>query len=353
MAEQNIMNVAGDFSIDKYSPAPWICRDDNDDYWTVIRDTSGDLRVFKSTDDGVNWILKKTIINSDFLNGNPFPTNAFQIINLSGQDKVYVFICKGGAKQYIYGWIFNVTADTNQKDIDNQIVNVSATNYDSHVSWDDFSNRLLVVSGGAASNVYFGDIPALGAGTLNYKGSSADHVSLSYYISPTDGYGYLLTEQVINDYLVLRKKRNDASYHTTLSTGAISLTIANVIFGNVVTDSDGHPVIGYIYNDGGTTPKFKFEKRDKDNLAVILSSGSQDISSGTVPDSAYLTIDGNNNIYFVFTDGSDGECYYIKNDGSWGSETKVSSDNDGQLAMPEVRVPITDTNILVTYQATS
>ena len=353
MAEQNIMSVAGDFSINKYTPAPWICRDDNDDYWTVIRDTDGNLRVYKSIDDGAIWVLKKTLTNADWT-GSPLPTNAFQIINLVGQDKIYVFLCDGAAKQYLYGWIFNVAADTNQKDMDNQILNVSAGNLDSHVAWDDFNDRLLVVSAHSGdSTTYFGDIPALGTGTLNYKGSTVNYDPLSYYISPSDGYGYFLSYEIGGSVIRLHKKRNDSSYQSDLISISITLTPANVIFANVVTDSDGHPIIGYIYNDGGITPKFKFEKRDKDNLSTILSSGSQDISSVTVPSSAYLTIDGNNNLYFVFTDGNDGECYYIRYDGSWGSEIKVSSDNDGQLAMPEVRVPIADNKILVAYQATS
>jgi hypothetical protein len=351
MAEHNIMDVAGDFSINQYCAAPWICRDDNDDYWTVIRDTSDGLKIYKSIDDGSTWTLKKTLANSDFT-GTPFPTDNFQIINLVGQDKVYVFFTGGVNKQKLFGWIFNVTADTNAIDLNNAQLVGDDVNERCHTAWDSVNNRLLIVTE-TASDLGFGKINL--NGTSTFKGyADVPHI-LSYYISPVSGHGFLISEDSAGSRIKIYKKRNDADYdQDRITSSDISITISNLKFANIVTDSDGHPIIGYAYHVGDSNINVYFSKRDKDSLGTILSSGMINITIGIAVESCFMTIDGNNNLYFVFTKGSDKECYYVKYDGSaWGSITKISSDNDGQLAMPEVRVPITDNKILVTYQATA
>ncbi len=353
MAEVNIMSVAQDFNINKYTPVPWICRDDNDDYWTVIRDTSNQLRVYKSIDSGATWVLKKTLTNSDWT-GDPFPTDAFQIINLSGADKVYLFIVDSSYK--LYGWIFNVTADTNQVDMDN--ISADSSSYEAHASWDDSNNRLLVYW--ARTHIQgegrFGKINLdttftyAGYDYLN-TGAGTNGRPLSYYID--SGYGYQLGESLTIDQMILKKMDNHATlYNLSIDYVNIGVVRTDLLFANVITNSDGNPVVGWVDANSGS-PKFEFTIRDKTNLATVISTSSQLIASGVNPESCYMAIDGNNNLYFVYTDGIDKECYSVKYDGSWSSAMKISSDNDGQLAMPEIKAPITDNKILVTYQATS
>ena len=354
MAEYTIDTDAGVFGIDKFTPYSWICRDDDDNYWTVFRNTSGNLEVYKSTDSGVNWILKKTITNADFSNGNPLPTSRFQLIQLTGQEKIYLFISEQTSPWddylYLYGWIFDTNADTNSKDLDKANID---SGYVPHVYWDDYNDRLLVYCQryNAEGEGRFGKINLDTTVTYNSYNIGCGK-PLSYFIS-VEGYGYPLGESLTNGRMILKKMKNNADYNNSLDSITIAITKANLKFANVVCDSTANPIVGYAYNDGGTTPKLIFTKKDKTDLSTELDSDSHTLSSAVMPESCFIVVDGNDNIYFIFTDGSDKEAYFIKYDGtSWGSETKISSDFDGKLVMPEVQSPITDNEILLTYQAT-
>jgi hypothetical protein len=342
MAEQNIMNIAQDFTVSKYCTYPWICRDDSNNYWVVIRNTSDNLEVYKSIDAGLNWVLKKTIANTDFPVGNPFPTNNFKILNLRGQDKIYVFCTQGSDVSKMYGWIFEVTADTNKIDLDSVD---TFQDYEPHVCW---TGSLMA---GTIRNFAKGEFRWW---TINLNGTATYGSYLSDYGRPlsfyahSDGSAYYLGESLTDNNMILSR-----AWVTSLS---IALTKTNLIFADVVADSAGHPIVGYLYLVSGSY-YFYITKRNKDSLITEILSTNHIISPSatTVPDICRMTVDGSNNIYFFYTDGVDKEAYYMKYDVttySWDAEVKISSNNDGKLVMPEIKPPITDSKILTTYQAT-
>jgi len=350
MAEHEIDTDAQVFAIDLKTPHSWICRDDNGDFWTVFRNTSDNLEVYKSTDVGATWVLKKTLQNSDFTGGDPFPTNAFQIINLIGQDKVYLLI-SSGAHKYAYGWIFNVTADTDAKDID-YVFGANATVGPYWGCWDSYNSRLLYLAWGSGNIDSIGEINLdTTLSEVGYNGGLGD--PYSYYIS-AEGYGYAMaTTTPFGTFLLTKLKRGASDYHQNEGGQATLTYSGTLLFLNIVSDTSSNPIVGWAETHTGA-PRLRISKRDKDNTATELIAADHAFDSGTNPTSCFVTVDGNDNIIFVFTDGSDNEAYYIKYDGSsWGAETKISLDNDGKLVMPEFTPPLSASSLILTYQATA
>jgi len=333
MAETTIMNTAGTFSIPVRSQPQWICRDDNDDYWTVVRDTTGNLRVYKSINDGVTWLLKKTITNSDFSGGNPLPTHHFQLINCSGQDKIYLRIVGQTAQYLNFSWIFNVTADTNNKGMDGVKFTVSYGDQDLYgcIAWDFAGNRLLVMGyqGSPGSTSKFGIIN-LTTHTIDDQtsGVANENTHHDYYISPTDGYGYIVHGYSASIYL--EKYNNGVNYGSRLEITNDSWAADEWLFAGVVTDSNGDPIIYGLYRQSSNY-YISIQRHDKDSLSTHTVVDSYNLGT-TAPEMCSMTIDGNDNIYFLVTKGTDKEAYSIKY---------------------EIRVPAASSQMLVTYQATA
>ena len=356
MAETTIMNVADDFSIPYGAQTHWVCRDDNDDYWAVVRDTTGNLRVYKSINDGVTWLLKKTLTNSDFIGGNPFPTPYFQLINLSGQDKVYLRIVPLTALYNNYSWKFNVTADTNEKGMDGVKMPVSYGDQNIYgcVAWDSVNNRLLVIGfqGSPATDTKYGEInlSTNTFGDVSSVGGADGAQRIAYYISPADGYGYEI--KTVGNTMYLHKKNNGASnYGTNLATTTDTWGGSIVLFAGVITDSNGDPITYGCFFDTGNY-YIGLQKHDRNDLNTHTVRADFNLGS-SAPEIVNMSIDGNNNLYFIYTKGTDKEAYSVKYDWTTFAETKISSDNEGQLAVPEIRVPVASTQMLVTYQATA
>lgn len=353
MAEQNIMSVADDFSVTLFKIRNWVCRDDNDDYWTVIRDVDGNLKVYKSIDSGITWSLKKTLTNADWTNGTPLPTDVFEIVNLSGLDKIYVYINEGINKKYSYGWIFNVTADTNQKDLDKvEIVNTQDTDTPHHIAYDLINHRLLIICQNLVTTyIRFGKINLNGTITNgDVLNTSQDEQPMDYYICPITGYGYVMLWHN-NAHRIWQMNNGETNYNTARGQFAHNWIYGEPRFGNIFTDSDGNPCYAF---DAAGDLSLRLHKRNKDNLSTILLDTYTGIS--VLNDIAFATIDGNNNIYYFFTKSTDKEAYYKKYDSiaaTWGSEVKISSDNDGQLVSPEIRPKINENKIILTYQSLS
>jgi len=357
MAETTIMNVAGTFSVGLDAQAQWICRDDNDHYWSVVRDTTGNLRVYKSINSGATWLLKKTVTNADFSGGNPLPTDKFQLVNCTGQNMIYLRIVGLTNKYLNYSWKFNVTADTNQKGMDAVKMTVSYSDVNTYgcMAWDAANSRLLVIaytpSPGTDTN--YGEIN-LSTNTISNTSSvgGGDGVQrYAYYINPTDGYGYEVFA-LGNGIVYLHKKKNGASdYGNNLLTFNANwgspITWLNM---GVITDSNGDPIFYALYYHSSYY-RIRVQRHNKSDLSLHVDDNY--VVGLILPEICNMTIDGNDNLYFLLTKGEDQEAYSIKYDWSTFAETKISSDNDGQLVVPEIRVPATSTTLLLTYQATA
>jgi len=352
MPEYSIMNTAQDFTLNKYNNAhSWICEDDNGDYWCVVRNTSDNMEVYKSEDSGQTWILQKTLTNSDWSNGNPLPSNHFQLVNLIGQNKVYLFICEIDTNK-CYSWIFETNSGgSDSKDLDSVAININVTT-ESFIYWDNFNDTLFIIATyllGEGTH-YYGKI--LLNGTISSIGGLGNKgIVLDYYIDEITGIQWMFSEAATSEKFMINKAQSNVPM-TSLDNVDIAFTKSYLIFGGITVDRSGHPIVGYLYNSG-SNPQFKITKRDKDDLSNELLSTTYDLGSGsTNPTTFFIVVDGNNNIYVVYTDADDGEAYYIKYSGSWGTPTKISSDNDGKLCIPITRPKITDTQIPVIYQAT-
>ena len=335
MAEKSICSNANYFSIDKYTPHPWICRDDDGDYWTIVEETDNDLAIYKSEDAGDTWVLKKTLTNADFT-GNPFPLDDWQIINLENDDAVYITLRKGTA---LYSWEIETLTDTGAKDLDNDIP-ADAVDHPMYIRWDIFNSKLY---GFYEGGTYMFNIWIKRDGTF---GANVRPFAAGVY--PLDAY---IDSNGIKCYLSYNYSGGANEIQIQSSTGSkgYSAVYANIKFANVIGKYNDDMVIAWY--ESGLANEIQIRVLDGTNLSNELLD--TEVSLDTVPLSMFVTVDGDGNIYVIYTDGTDKEAYYLRYDGSWGSPVKISSDNDGELVMPELRPPIADNKILVTYSATS
>lgn len=351
MAETTIMSTAQVYSITQYDLQPWICRDDNGDYWTVIRNLSDYLEVYKSTDGGTSWVLKKTIDNASFTT-TPFPTQKFKIMNLSGSDKVYVFISSITTYTRAFGWIFNVTLDTNEIDLNYwEIQSDTYCKSYGQVAWDKFHQKLFYFYRqwtGTQMKTNTREIQLNGQmhATGTAAGGDPGENHMDYYFNPVDGYGYELS---IEGNTFLRKKW----LGTEIESVDWSHSSSVPYWQQVVCDSNGHPTVIWFKSDGGgSINSFNILTRNKDNLSSIVLNAQSSPSVNWIPTCMSSTIDAENNIHIFYTNPNDGEAYHLEYNGSWQAAVKISSDNDGKTVSCEKRPLLTDTNILITYQAT-
>jgi hypothetical protein len=348
MAEHNIANNAGTLVATAKTDGPWICRDDDGNYWTIFQNIDNNITIYKSTDSGSTWTLKKTLTTADFTSIT-FPIDGFNIANLTGQDKVYIILTK---KAYTlgkcWGWVINTSTDVGAKDLDG----VALTNYQSRalnkseIRWDSYNNKLYIGWGADSTfsdtnahyqevvlNGTLGSAVNLSVGSSHYPGGFAiDSVGIKFFISfSASGAGYYA-----------RIVKSGSSKDTTY-------TNSTYLFYNLICDYNDKLVFGFVI---GTILHLY---RANNSLSTFEINDSQkDLGTSHTPSAAFLTVDGNNDIYWFYTDSYDNEAYYVKytvSTASWGTATKISSDNDGMLVCPELRSPTTDNKVLVSYQS--
>lgn len=336
MAEKSIAGNANYFSIDKYTPHTWICRDDDGDFWTIVEETDNDLAIYKSENNGDNWVLKKTLTNSDFT-GNPFPLDDWQIVNLENDDAVYITLRKGTS---LYGWEINTLTDVGAKDLDNDVP-TSVIDKPMYVRWDVLNSKLYVLYSNTSTKASYMEIVRDGTLSDFNQGSSTGLNTLMDSSIDSSGNKYSLFENTSGAKIGLLDWTNNTMKQ-------YSVTLANIKFANLACKYNNDIVMGWY--DSSESNEIQIRVLDGGNISSELLDTEYNLD--TVPLGMFITVDGNDNIYVVYTDGTDKEAYYLKYDGSWSSPTKISSDFDGELLMPELRAPLSDNSILVTYSAT-
>ena len=170
MAEYTIDSDADVFSIDIEHPHPWICRDDDGDYWTVFRNLNSDIEVHKSEDNGITWILKKILANSDSI---PVPSAEYSsdsytklLLHMNGTDGSTTFTDDGETGHTVTA-NGDAEIDTAQKQFGTASGLFSGTGYLSILDHADFD---------------FG----------------ADNFTIDFYIKTTTIYSYLSNEHLQN-----------------------------------------------------------------------------------------------------------------------------------------------------------
>ena len=347
MAEYNIANNAGTITADKKTAGPWICRDDSGNYWTIFQDIDNNIAICKTTDAGETWTLMKTLTTADFTSLT-FPVDTFSICHLIGQNKVYVFLAKkGSSSTKSWGWIINTLTDVGTKDLDN----VSISHYPLgrlEVRWDTYNNKLYSLYGylsSGFSSIYTSEI----------KLDTTFGVETTITISQYKIFCGFAIDSNGNKFSLVYS--NNIPYFTTIHKGTGTpnkdTTYNNVayLFANVVCDYDNKVIFGFVI---GTV--FHTYRANNALTTFEINDSQVDLGAGHTPAIAFLTVDGTGDIYWVYTDSNDNEAYFIKYTiatSSWGSATKISSDNDGKLICPELRPTLSDNKILVSYQATA
>jgi hypothetical protein len=349
MAEYNIANNAGTITADIKTAGPWICRDDSGNYWTIFQDTDNNIAICKSEDAGETWSLIKTLTTSDFTSLT-MPVDTFNICHLIGQNKVYIFLAKKASTNKCWGWVINTLTDVGSVDLDNDTLTTYSTiALDKiEIRWDSYNSKLYTGQGynSAAStgNYYYQEIKL--DGTLG----TATTTSISNYHKPG---GFAVDS--LGNKLCLSLSISGTSY-TAICKGtgtSKNTTYQNLtyLFSNVICDYDNKVIFGFVI---GTI--LHLYRVDNGLTIFEIDDSQKDLGVGHTPTIAFLTVDGNGDIYWMYTDSNDNEAYYVKytvSTSSWGSATKISSDNDGKLISPELRSLLTDNKLLVSYQATA
>ena len=342
MAEYTIDTDAGIFGITIETPHPWICRDDDGDYWTVFKNLSGNIEIHKSEDNGVNWVNKKTLTDADFT-GTPFAMDGFCITNLKDQDKIYIFMYKKADKKG-YGWIINTLTDVGSLDLDGTAIS-DLPPIKPEARWNEFDNKLYLCAGRGNAIPQHREIKldgTVGASTLTTLVAAS--LRGYGYAADSNGSFFINAQSTTGAASNVIQKAGTATYKVLVNLGGTQYD-----FANIVCDHQDKIVLGCVYSNG--LHIFKVS-----NDLSTLEINNATYALGFTPSSCFVTIDGINDIYFVYTNTSDDEAYSIKYDisaSSWGSPVKISSDNDGLLVCPELKAPLNDSKLLVTYQATS
>lgn len=337
MAEYTIDTDANVFSIDIEHPHPWICRDDDGDYWTVFKNLSNDIEIHKSEDNGVTWANKKTLTDADYT-GAPFPMDGFCITNLKGQDKVYIFMYKKADKKG-YSWIINTLTDVGSIDLDDDVFSTT-TLLKVEAIWNEYDNKLYLCYGDTAGYGRHREIKLDGTlGTLNSQ----------ILLSGGRAYGYAIDSNgdFFIDSMSLATYTNYV-HKVGITTKELGIDVI-YDFANLLCDYQDKVVLGCVYSNG-----LHIFKISNDLSTIEINNATYAL--GFTPSSCFMTIDGINDIYFAYTNTTDDEAYSIKYDiseSTWGTPIKISSDNDGLLVCPELKVPINENKLLVTYQATA
>lgn len=340
MSEEAIASNANVFSFTRFTPHSWICRDDSGYYWAIFEELDGDIAVYKNDGSGGAWVLKKTLTDADFT-GTPFPMDDWQIINLDGQDAVYITLRKAGK---IYSYEINTTTDIGAVDLDNSQPGGLSTNDPIYIRWNSNDNKIYMNYHIASYNYTdFVEITrSAGFGTPAQPVVGTNLRNLDFCID-SNGNFYII-------YIELTSGELTVYDHTNTNTQIISTLAseATLKFANIVCDYNDDIVLGYY--DTAESNEVQIRRLDGGNISSILLDTEFDL--GTQPPSMFTVVDGYNNIFAIYTDGSDKEAYYKKYDGSWGTTTKISSDYDGEMVVPELRAPLSSDTILVTYSAT-
>jgi len=341
MSEYNIANNADVFSVDKTRTAPWICRDDSGNYWTIFQNTSQNIDIYKSTNLGVTWTLMKTLTSADFTSLT-MPIDNFNIVNLTGQNKVYIMLYK--TTQKVWGWKINTLTNSGSVDLDNVLAGNSGTGHATAIRWDSYNNKLYLMWG-ATSNMwgFYSEIPLNG--------------TLSAFVNPTftytnqRAYGFNIDNQGRKLFAAVATSGVQSMlYRGITSFTKIDVAVDNVDFVSVLADYNGQGI--YCYVNGGVIHLYKA------NLAFTaweLSNYYFTLAGGAICTSAYFALDGLNNVYVIYTSSTDGESYSAKFDitsAVWGTSTQISSNNDGLQVSCELASPLASNTILTTYQAT-
>ena len=351
MSEHNIANNAGLFTADIKTAGPWICRDDSGNYWTIFQDVDNNIAICKSTDFGSTWTLIKTLTTADFTSLT-MPIDTFSIAQLIGQNKVYIFLAKRGTTNYCWGWIINTLTDVGIIDLDNVTI-VSMQNMPVgkiEMRWDTYNNKLYIGYGDIQDGIgwdIFSYSHIVLNGTLGGPANTqigSNQYKFGSFTIDGNGNKFFLKYSISSSFTSIAKDTGTPVKATTYS----NLTY---LFLNVICDYDNKIVFGFVI---GTVMHLY---RANNGLTTFeINDAQKDLGSGHTPTISFLTVDGNGDIYWVCTDSFDNEAYYVKytiGTSSWGSVTKISSDNDGKLICPELRSPLADNKILVSYQATA
>jgi hypothetical protein len=257
---------------------------------------------------------------------------------------VYILLHeRGAATGKLWGWKINTSTDAGEVDLDNVTLNGTQTTK-LELRWDFFNTKLYIAFGNSGDYLAY-YIQIVLDGTINTPSSvsfvSNDKLIMGFDID-AQGNKFMAALATSSGYNALKK----VSPLTSLNAGAFT-TIATWM--GVVCDYNDKPILGYII---GTV--IHIYRATNDLASWEITDANTDLGAGHDPEIAFFTIDAVNNIYCVFTDSSDHEAYYIKYNvttSSWGSAIKISSDNDGKLVCPELKVPIDKTQMLITYQA--
>jgi len=341
MAEYQIDNDASIVVFDLSTPHSWICSDDDGNYWTIFHNTSNYVEIHKSEDDGATWSHKKTLTESDFSSGMSFPMSSIQIVNLKGQDKVYITLIKNDD---IWGWLINTSTDIGQKDLDNESLSI-ATACKIEVRWDSFNSKLKIGYGRTDDEIVY-------LKTINLSGGFSDESTGSVHHGGNRGYSYCIDSSGNIFYNGMAISAGSYNLVKKFGTGTYkTLGIGNqeYDFTNLVCDHNNKIIVGCVYSN------YLHIFRITNDLSTIEINNAN-YNLGFTPSSCFVTVDGSNNIYFVYTNPSDDEAYSIKYDvdsSSWDSPLKISSDANGILVTPELRPSIDSDKILVTYQSNS
>lgn len=329
MAEVLIASNAAILTLDQYTPHPWICRDDSGNYWTIFQNLDGNIDVYKSIDSGSTWSLKKTLSNTDFT-GTPFPMDSFSMLNLEGENAVYVMMRRGALW---YSWEVDTLTDTGATDLNGLD---SLSDGPIYIAWDKF-NKQLFCNYKWTDQVRWVELTRPGSGAVD----SVTKTGWDPYDFAIDSVGnkYFLGSPSDPSWIRLYDKTNDVTATFQTSTQH---------FANIVIRHNDDIV-------------FMMHQGTYCNIHILEGGNiSNDLTGNKyfaldTPSSCFVSVDGLGNPYVIYTNVTDNEAWYKKFDistGSFDSAVKISANYDGIMVIPELRAPINEQQLLVTYQAT-
>ena len=297
--------------------------------------STGNLEVYKSSDEGVSWTLDTTFTDDTNMRMFSLATSvrgdifvAFSYITDVVNDTYTIKVKK---RDYITGvW----------SEVLNEIGRTSTTYpVKPLVTWNRFeSNRLHLAwmehsTGGNGSifNIYSDDYGA----TWNSKFTNqkviflgdADYALDSIETNPIDGTLWTYSRLVETASTLLVYSFSSAGVWGGFSDNLPSATTRLHRGASSVTDSTGKR---------WTLLYYKYSSTDQYRLEVIDSSGTYDLTVLSVDSGSGLLLDGNvsigcnsaDDIYIFYTKLSDSKCYYRKFDAvgtAWGVETELTT----------------------------
>jgi len=267
--------------------------------------------------------------------------DTFQIINLDGQDKIYITLTKADD---IYGYVINTATDVGSIDLDADSLSM-ANAVRIEVRWDNYNSKLKIGYGRTDDELVY-------LKTINLAGSFSDEESSNVQYGGNRGYGFCIDSngnKFFNGMAISGGSFNCIKKFGTTTFKVLGIDDQVYDFANIICDYQDKIVLGCVYSN-----YLHIFKVSNDLSTIEIDNANYNL--GLTPSTCFMTIDGLNDIYFVYTNTSDDEAYSIKYDiseSSWGSPVKISSDNDGLLMVPELKAPLDDNKVLVTYQSTS